>query len=247
MIEAGLIGLIAASSLVVGAVLALKTTVSKRAQGWILAFGAGALLGAVAYELFDDAVAADTGGLVVAGGFALGAIAFFGGSIAIDHMERSPASTSSSTSTPDEAARSSGLSVVLGAVLDGIPESVVLGMSLIGGALGVPMFVAVFVSNVPEALSASEDLHEGGMATSQILRMWTLVAVASAIAAAIGFVVLQDAPAGPVAGIQAFAAGAILAMLAGSMIPEAHDLGGRPVALATCLGFAVSAGLSLSA
>jgi ZIP family zinc transporter len=142
--------------------------------------------------------------------------------------------------------RTKGLAVVLGAVLDGIPESVVLGLSLIGGAgIGVPVLVAVFVSNVPEALSASEDLSDSGVPRRRILGIWVLVALVSGLAAALGFGLLDTAPQFWVGLIQSFAAGAILAMLAESMIPEAYEIGGRPVGLATCIGFALAAYLSL--
>ena len=144
------------------------------------------------------------------------------------------------------AARSKGLAVLLGAVLDGIPESVVLGLSLIGGAgIGVPVLVAVFVSNVPEALSASEDLSASGFTKRRIIVTWVIVALVSGLASALGFGLLDTAPSFWVGLIQSFAAGAILAMLAELMIPEAYEIGGRPVGLATCVGFALAAYLSL--
>jgi ZIP family zinc transporter len=137
--------------------------------------------------------------------------------------------------------------VVLGAVLDGIPESIVLGISLIGtGSVGIPILVAIFVSNIPESLSASEDLARGGMSRGRILTVWIVVALASGLAAALGYGLLETAAPGFIALIQAFAAGAILAMLAETMIPEASQIGGRAVGLATCFGFAVAAALSFS-
>jgi ZIP family zinc transporter len=144
-------------------------------------------------------------------------------------------------------ARSAGLAIVLGAVLDGIPESVVLGLSLLGGTgVTVPVLVAVFLSNVPEALGATEDLEAGGMSRPRILGLWALVVAASALASALGFVLLGGAPLSLLVAIQAFAAGAILTMLAESMIPEAYEKGGRLVGLATALGFALAAGLSFA-
>ena len=258
MIEAGLWGFIAASSLIIGAVLAFAFDLSRAKRGFILAFGAGTLLGAVAYELIEDSLADSERGIEVAIGFALGALVFYTGSVLIDRMAKGGRGSggadasdgsdaaSRARSAGRREARTKGLAVVLGAVLDGIPESVVLGLSLIGGAgIGVPVLVAVFVSNVPEALSASEDLSDSGVPRRQITGIWILVALVSGLAAALGFGLLDTAPQFWVGLIQSFAAGAILAMLAESMIPEAYEIGGRPVGLATCIGFALAAYLSL--
>jgi ZIP family zinc transporter len=255
MIEAGLWGFGAASSLIIGAVLAFAFDISPARRGFILAFGAGTLLGAVAYELIEDSLADSERGIEVAIGFALGALTFYVGSVLIERMQGGGGSsdadggkggTGPTRSGGRRAARSKGLAVLLGAVLDGIPESVVLGLSLIGGAgIGVPVLVAVFVSNVPESLSASEDLSAAGFSRRRIVGTWVVVALVSGLASALGFVLLDTAPTFWVGLIQSFAAGAILAMLAESMIPEAYEIGGRPVGLATCIGFALAAYLSL--
>jgi ZIP family zinc transporter len=136
---------------------------------------------------------------------------------------------------------------VLGAVLDGIPESVVLGVSFIGGgAVSVPMLLAVFISNVPEALAASADFERGGISRQRILTLWLLVVLVSGFAAGFGYAVFSQLPLRWISTVEMFAGGAILAMLAESMIPEAYEKGGRAVGLATALGFAVSAILSLT-
>jgi ZIP family zinc transporter len=243
LIEAGLWGLAAASSLVLGAVAAFAVRVPERIQGLILAFGAGILFGAVAYELVEEAAQASMTGLDVAVGFGAGALVFFVGSLAIDRLSLATATGLASKRDP----RAGGLATVLGAVLDGIPESIVLGLSLVPGAgVAFPVLVAIFLSNVPESLSATEDLVAGGFTRSRVVGLWVLVALASAAAAGIGFALLDSASVSLIVGMQAFAAGAILAMLAESMIPEAYEIGGRPVGLATALGFAVAAYLSLS-
>lgn len=244
MLEAGVWGLIGASSLVLGAVVAFAFDVPARIQGLVLAFGAGILFGAVAYELIEDAAAASMTGIDVAIGFAAGAIVFYLGSVAIDRISTDRrAGHLESRRDP----RAGGLATVLGAVLDGIPESIVLGLSLVpGGGVGLPVLVAIFLSNVPESLSASEDLLAGGFSRARVVGLWVIVAVASAAAAGLGFALLDAAPLVLIVGMQAFAAGAILAMLAESMIPEAYEIGGRAVGLATALGFAVAAYLSLS-
>jgi ZIP family zinc transporter len=241
LIEAAFWGALGASALLIGAVIAFVFDVPKRTQGLILAFGAGTLFGAVAYELFEEAVGISVGGLDVAIGFGLGATVFYLGSLAIDRM--SPAGPDGMPSKRDP--RTGGLALVLGAVLDGIPESIVLGLSLLSGeGIGVAVLAAVFISNLPEGLSASEDLSAGGTSRRKILGLWGIVVLASAVASAIGYGVLGQMGPRVVVLLDSFAAGAILAMLAESMIPEAYEEGGRAVGLATTFGFAIAAALS---
>ena len=243
MIEAAFWGGLGAAALLLGAVVAFRFDVPNRAQGLILAFGAGTLIGAVAYELFEEAVRISVRGLDVAIGFGAGATVFYLGSLAIDRM--SPEEPEGMASKRDP--RTSGLALVLGAVLDGIPESIVLGLSLLGGeGIGVAVLVAVFVSNLPEGLSASEDLSAAGLSRGRILRLWVIVVAASALASAIGFGVLGNMGPHVIVLLNSFAAGAILAMLAESMIPEAYEQGGRAVGLATTFGFVIAAALSFN-
>jgi ZIP family zinc transporter len=131
-------------------------------------------------------------------------------------------------------------------VLDGIPESVVIGISLLaGGSVSVAVMAAVFLSNIPEAIVSTGGLV-ARFGRSATLAMWSVVVVASGLAAGLGYALLGDAPAGLVAGIQAFAAGAILVMLTDEMIPGAHQKGHTAAGLATAFGFAVAALLSFN-
>ena len=130
---------------------------------------------------------------------------------------------------------------MLGTVLDGIPESLVIGLTISqSGAVGAAYLAAVLISNVPEALSSTSGLVEGGWRTSRILGMWTAIAVVSAIASAIGYVAFRDASPDVVAFTLAFAAGAILTMLADEMMPEAYRHGGKLVGVVTTLGFVLA-------
>ena len=130
---------------------------------------------------------------------------------------------------------------MLGALLDGIPESAAIGVSLIGGGgVGVAMVAAVFLSNVPESMSASAGMRQSGRSTKTILLMWGAMTAASTVAAALGFGILGSAPEEVVAAVQAFAAGAILTMLADTMVPEAVEHAGRLVGLVTAFGFIVA-------
>jgi ZIP family zinc transporter len=247
MIDAALLGLIAASSLLLGAGLAIVAPISSRIVGLVMAFGAGVLMSAVAYELVADALSDEPWLPLLVVAFAAGAVVFYLGSLLLDRITASGGDrrTLRRRGSEPSAAEAQGAAIVLGAVLDGIPESVVLGISLIGGGeFSLPMLLAVFISNVPEGLAASTDLSRGGMARGRILGLWGAVAIASAVAAAAGYGLLSQAPAHWVEAVQMFAAGAIIAMLAESMVPEAYERARRAVGLATAFGFAAAAILS---
>jgi zinc transporter, ZIP family len=231
-------GFIAAASLIIGGLLALHLTISRRTLGYIMAFGGGVLISAIAYELVEEAVATAAGGPVALGVFA-GAITFFGGDLLIDRLGGSGRKASSG-----EQAEGNTLPIVLGTVLDGIPESIVLGVTLLDGGISVAMLSAIFISNVPEAIAGTTGLQAAGWRRGQILALWTTVAVVSGLSCAVGYQVLDTADPGTIAFIQAFAAGALLTMLADTMMPEAFEHGGKSVGLWTTLGFCVAFALT---
>jgi ZIP family zinc transporter len=234
VLEAALWGFVGGVALVIGAAAGLALPTAQKVIGLIMAFGAGVLISALAFELTADAFhrgGADS----VALGLAGGAVSFFVGDLIIDrrggnHRKRSGGQQGSS-----------GMPIVLGALMDGIPESVAIGVSLVGhGSVAAPVVVAVFLSNVPESLSAATGLRKAGHSTRYILALWAAVTLASTIAAAVGYQFLGGASGGTIAVIQAFAAGAILTMLADTMMPEAFEHGGSAVGLLTVLGFALA-------
>jgi len=245
MLEAALWGLLAGSVLVVGGVAAILLTIPRRVVALIAAFGAGALVSALAFDLTEEAFRLG-GTPVVAPGLAAGGLAFFVGNrlVAViggrSHRPRIKALR--------EAPEPSGPGIVLGVLLDGIPESVVLGSTLIGGGgVGIPFLAAVMIANLPEAVLGTADLRQEGLQARWIIGVWVAAAIAAAVAAALGFAVLGKMSEVPVAATQAFAAGAILAMLAETMFPEAFEHGGDVVGLATVLGFAAAFLLSTAA
>jgi len=245
VLAAALWGFIGASALLIGAVVAFAIDIPIKVRGLIQGFGAGVLFGAVAYDLVEEAVNAQAGGFAVGLGFGLGAVVFFVGSVVIDQIGSSGATPGGAPAAAG-GRRTAGLAILLGTVLDGIPESIVLGLTFVPGAgVTVSILLAVFLSNIPEALSATADLAESGTTRRRILEIWTGVTLSSAAAAGVGFAMLDVVGPRLIVATQAFAAGALLAMLAESMIPEAYETGGRPVGLATALGFALAASLTL--
>lgn len=224
MVQAGLWAMFAAASLVVGAFVAERFAVSRRVVGWSMGFGAGALIAALAYELIPDIRLAD---LQIWLSFAIGALLFYG----LDSLiERRVGGTSAA-----------GLSIALGALLDGVPESIVLGVGIaVGGSVSVGFLVAVLVSNIPESLSATAELRAGHR-PGWVYGLWGSIVVLSGVAAAVGYTVADHVSSVDGRYVQALAAGAVLTMLADSMMPDAFKEGGRPIALLTALGFAVAA------
>lgn len=235
MLEAGAWGLVGASSLLVGAAIGLRGPIPGRAIGLVLGFGAGTLISALAFELTEEAFKIG-GADSVAIGLSLGALAYFTGDVLLER--RGGGNRMSSTARPTN---SQGSALQLGAILDGIPESMVLGISLIGGgSVSVAFLLAVFISNLPEGLSSASGMRDAGVPTRKVLRSWLLVVIASGVAAMIGYGALSDASGNAVGLVQAFAGGAVLIMLVDTMIPEAFDKGGRAAGLVTVLGFALA-------
>lgn len=225
MLEAAWWGFVGGFALLVGAGIALSVRVPGRVVGVVMAFGAGVLISAATFDLTQDAF--DAGGPdAAAGGLAAGALTFFVVSRAIKGGSAVP--------------------IVVGAVLDGIPESAAIGISLLDGhGVSTAVVVAVFISNVPESLSSSAELR-ATRSRASILALWGVVALVCTLAAAAGYGALSDAGGNLIGFVNAFAAGAIVTMLADSMIPEAFDQEKRSLVtgLVVTLGFAFAALLS---
>jgi ZIP family zinc transporter len=245
MASAFLWGALAASSLLIGGLVAIRYQLSRRALGLIMAFGAGVLISAVAFDLVLEAhtTAAGSGGVGL--GLFLGCGAFFVGELIIDGLggtdrkaiSRAGGHACSAATEPV----GSGLAIVLGIILDGIPESAVLGLTiLLNGTVSAAFLSAVFLSNLPEAMAATAGLLGSGWSKGRVLGLWLVVMAVSGLAAAAGYGLLQAASNRTVAVVMAFAAGAILTMLADTMMPEAFAHAGRLAGLLTTLGFAVA-------
>jgi ZIP family zinc transporter len=226
-------GTLAASSLVIGAVVALVFRIDLRTIGLIMAFGSGVLI-SVSFDR-QEAVDKSSGHGWVAGVLRRLSV-FFGGDRLIDRLGGSQRKDPSG-----DQEGGSALSIVLGSVLDGIPESMVIGLTIFeGGAVGAAYLAAVFISNLPESISSTSGLATSGWKKSRILWMWTVIALISGLASLAGYGLFQNSSPDTVAFVLAFAGGAILTMLAETMMPEAYEHGGKLVGVVTTLGFAVA-------
>ena len=239
MIEAFAWGLLAGSSLLIGGWIALTVRIPTSVLGLVMAFGAGVLISAVSYELVLEAVETSEGRGGTAAGLFAGAIVFAAGN---ELLARKGAGDRKRSQRQQEG---SPMAIVLGIVLDGIPESIVIGVSLIGGGgVSAAVIAAVFLSNLPEAIAATTGLMRTGWTRGRVMLLWLVVAVVTAFAAAAGFAFFDDASPQTIAFVLAFAGGAILTMLAETMMPEAYEHAGRNVGLVTTLGFAVAFAIS---
>jgi ZIP family zinc transporter len=242
VLEAAIWGLVAASTLLIGSLIGLRRPPRPHVLGAIMAFGAGVLLSAVAYELVDEAIETAGGlhGMML--GFFGGAIVFTVGDALID---RRVGGVAGAVGDDDEGP--AGLPIVLGALLDGVPESAVLGLTLLQtGEVGAAMLVAVVISNLPEGIAATVGLVDGGWSRTKILGLWGGVAAASAVSAAAGYLFLDGASTFVLASVLSFAGGAILTMLATSMMPDAYKETGRTAGIMTVLGFGVALGVNFA-
>jgi ZIP family zinc transporter len=233
-------GIIAASSLILGGLLTFWFRIGSRMLGLIMAFGTGVLISAVAYELAQEAYL-KAGGSGWAGiGLFAGALTFYLGDTLIARMGGHRRKAIHGVHSTDMA-----LPIVLGIILDGIPESIVIGLTLVeGGTVGLAMLVAVFLSNLPETIAATSGLIAGGWKKWRILGLWILVTLVCGLASMAGYGFFRDAPETSIAFIQTFAGGAILVMLADTMMPEAFEHGGKLAGLITVVGFALAAFIS---
>lgn len=236
MINAFLWGLLATSSLIIGGFIAVRFKLSKRTMGIIMAFGAGTLISAVSYELIFEAVKIGRGTGFTAYGFFAGAFTYF---FSDKLIEQFGAGNRGAINTNQQSKLV--IPMVLAIILDGIPESIVIGLGIFeGGAISIAMLVAVFISNLPEAIAGSTGMKASGWSKQRILILWSSIALACALSTVGGFALFSGVSVVWLAFIQAFAGGAILMMLANSMMPEAFEHGGKLAGVFTVFGFFIS-------
>ena len=242
--QAGLWGLVAGLPLLAGAGIAYFIQVPQRLIGAVMAFGSGLLISALSFELMDEAFKK--------GGFNATALGFLGGAAVYTlanwllakygakHRKRSL-----DKQPTEETDKGSGGAIAIGALLDGIPESIVIGLSLLkGGVIGIVAVIAIALSNFPEGLSSAAGMKKAGRSAAYIFGVWGAIAVCSGIASLVGYTVFDGYSPNTIGATTAVAAGAILSMLVDTMIPEAfeetHDFAG----LITVAGFLAAFALS---
>jgi ZIP family zinc transporter len=236
-LEAGVWGLIAGGALVLGAAVAWWVRVPPKVIAGIMAFGAGVLISALAFELVDEAVR-QGGALATTIGFLCGAVVYVAANAALDHRGARHRKRSGGQQPSEDEQSGSGAAIAIGALLDGVPESVVLGLSLLGGgAVSPAVLAAIFISNVPEGLSSAAGMKQAKRSATYVFGVWGGIALASGLAALVGYLALDGVSPTVIAVITAVAAGAILAMLADTMIPEAFEKAHVLTGLITALGF----------
>jgi ZIP family zinc transporter len=231
-------GALAALPLLIGALLAYHLAPSRRAIAVVMALGAGLLIGSVSFDLVQEAL--ETGTLLAVSASLLAGAAVF--SIGDWLLTRAGAAERKDS---DGAQREgSPLAIVFGSVLDGIPEAFVLGLSVLLGQAGTALIVAVILSNLAEGLASSSGLRLAGWPERRVLVMWAIVIAVSAVSALAGYVLLQPASGRTGALSQAFAAGALLAMVADTMLPESYEVEGAWTGFLVVAAFGVSLALS---
>ena len=234
MLSAAMWGAISGSAVLLGALVSLFFSIPKKMIGYIMAFGTGVLIGAASYELLGDAVK-DGGITPTSIGFISGAVVF-----TIFDFVVSKNGASHRKRSAQKAAEGGGIAIFIGTIIDAIPESIMIGASLLEKSVSLLLVIAIFISNIPEGLSSTVGMKASGYSKKKIFLLWIGVLAISTLAAWGGYFFLNGASENVMSGIAAFAGGGIIAMIASTMMPEAYEDSGPMTGLIAALGLLAS-------
>jgi ZIP family zinc transporter len=253
---AGFWGLVSGSALLLGAALGYFAKVPQRLIAAVMAFGSGVLISTLSLELMEEAYRK--------GGLKATALGFVGGAAAYtlanwllarygakhrkrsgDHQSQERTAVKQGETSGNDSGDDNGLALAIGALLDGIPESIVIGLSMLaGGAVSMVAVVAIFLSNLPEGLSSAAGMKKAGRSARYVFLLWASIALISGVSSLLGYTLFSGFSNEVIAATMAVSAGAVLAMIADTMIPEAFEVAHNFTGLITVIGFLVSFFLS---
>lgn len=236
-LQAGLWGLLAGSALVIGAAIGYFTRIPHRVIAAVMAFGSGVLISALSFDLVDEAHT--RGGFVASAvGFLLGASIFTAANWVLTQRGAAARKASGNEQPSEEEEHGSGMAIALGALIDGIPEAIVIGVSMLASkTVSIVAVVAIFLSNIPEGLSSAAGMKKAGRRAIYVFGVWGGIAILNGVAAALGNLLFVGFSQQIIAATMAFAAGAILAMLVDTMIPEAFEIARNYAGMIAVVGF----------
>ncbi len=239
-LQAGFWGFIAGAALLIGAAIGYFIKVPMRLIAGVMAFGSGILISALSFDLMDEAYR--SGGLDAAAiGFVSGAVLFTGVNYLLSLKGAKHRKRSGEQQPKESESGGSGLSMAVGALIDGIPESIVIGLSMLkGGNVSMVAVIAIFLSNLPEGLSSAAGMKKAGRSKAYVFGVWGSIAIISGLSSLAGFTLFENLSPNIVAASMALAAGAILAMIVDTMIPEAFENTHNFAGLITVFGFIVA-------